>query len=64
MIPTTVGELARRATAWLLEVGKRRRERGWGVVRAQRWVERVHKDVSCGPCCVRTERDVLADIDS
>ncbi|KAK4689061.1 hypothetical protein P7C73_g1023, partial [Tremellales sp. Uapishka_1] len=41
----TVGDHARSATAWLLEVGRRRRESGWGVVRCQRWVERLHRDL-------------------
>ena len=42
----TRGDLARTATTWLLSVQRLKRERGRGAVRYQRWVERLHKEVS------------------
>jgi hypothetical protein len=42
----TVGELAKAATRWLLDANRDRRRAGKGVVRCQRWVERLDKEVS------------------
>ncbi len=39
------------ATLWLLSVNRLHRERGHGVLRCQRWVERLHTEVGFTVSC-------------
>lgn len=54
---TTIGDQARAATSWLLIINQVRRESGHGVVRCQRWVEKLDSDVS--QSCAHKENGFL-----
>lgn len=41
----TLGQLATKATHWLLDTNRRRRQTGHGVVRCQKWIERLDEKV-------------------
>lgn len=54
----TVGDVARSATTWLLQVNKSRRETGRGVVRCQKWIEKDDTSVSLPRMYIEMTNDV------